>query len=234
MAGSPAAGTEGPGTALRSWLAQIWRLAERRRHAESDWVGTGDLGESMNASPPVVNRMITRLRRDDLLRHEPYHGVRLTDEGRRVALLELRRQRIAEVFLERVMGFGWHEVHSEATRMCSGLDDLLVERMAEMSGRPRRCPHGELIPAQDGDLTPMDDCPLSGVEAKGGALRVTRVLTREPDRLEYLAALGLRPDTELEVIHTAPFEGPLQLRIGREYRIIGHSLAELICVAPLP
>ena len=234
MAGSPAAGTEGPGTALRSWLAQIWRLAERRRHTESDWVGTGDLGDSMHASPPVVNRMVTRLRRDGLLRHEPYHGVRLTDEGRRVALLELRRQRIAEVFLERVMGFAWHEVYTEATQMCSGLDDLLVERMAEMSGRPRRCPHGEIIPAQDGDLTPMEDCPLSDVESKGGALRVTRVLTREPDRLEYLAALGLRPDTELEVIHIAPFEGPLQLRIGREYRIIGHSLAELICVAPLP
>ena len=124
MAGSPAAATEGPGTALRSWLAQIWRLAERRRHTESDWVGTGDLGESMHASPPVVNRMVTRLRRDGLLRHEPYHGVRLTDEGRRAALLELRRQRIAEVFLERVMGFGWHEVHTEATQMCSGLDDF--------------------------------------------------------------------------------------------------------------
>jgi len=234
MAGRSVTETEGPGTALRPWLAQIWRLAERRRHAENDWVGTGELGEFMDASPPLVNRMVTRLRRDDLLLHEPYHGVRLTDEGQRVALQELRRQRIVEVFLERVMGFGWHEVHPEAGRMCSGLDDLLVERMAEMSGRPRRCPHGELIPAPDGNLTPMEDRTLSGIEPGKGSLRVTRVLTREPDRLEYLAALGLRPDTELEVIHTAPFEGPLQLRIGREYRIIGHSLAELICVAPVP
>lgn len=219
---------------MRAWLAQIWRLAERRRHAESQWVGTAELGEAMEVSPPVANRMIARLRRDNLLLHEPYRGIRLSEAGEQVARLELRRQRIAEVFLERVMGFAWHEVHAEAASMCSGLGDMLLERMAEMSGQPQRCPHGEMIPAADGSLAPAKDRPLSQVAPKSGGLRITRVLTREPDRLEYLAALGLRPDTALEVIHTAPFDGPLQLRIGQEYRIIGHSLAELICVEAVP
>ena len=131
------------------------------------------------------------------------------------------------------MGFGWHEVHSEAANLCSGLGDLLTERMAQMSGQPQRCPHGELIPAADGSLAPAQDQLLSMVAPNSGRLRLTRVLTREPGRLEYLAALGLRPDTELELIHAAPFDGPLQLRTGREYRIIGHSLALLICVAPV-
>ena len=232
MAGKAGAATA-PGPAIRAWLAQIWRLSERRRHDNTSWVGTAELGEAMEASPPVVNRMVTRLRRDELLRHEPYRGVRLSAAGEHEALLELRRQRIAEVFLERVMGFGWHEVHSEAASLCSGLGDLLTERMAQMSGQPQRCPHGELIPAADGSLAPAQDQLLTMVTPKNGPLRLTRVLTREPDRLEYLAALGLRPDTELEVIHAAPFDGPLQLRTGREYRIIGHSLAASICVAPV-
>ena len=218
---------------MRAWLAQIWRLSERLRHDETAWVGTAELGGAMEASPPVVNRMVTRLRRDELLHHEPYRGVQLSAAGEHEALLELRRQRIAEAFLERVMGFGWHEVHSEAASLCSGLGDLLTERMAQMSGQPQRCPHGELIPAADGSMAPAQDQLLSQVAAKSGRLRLTRVLTREPGRLEYLAALGLRPDTELEVIHAAPFDGPLQLRTGREYRIIGHSLAALICVVPV-
>ena len=218
---------------MRAWLAQIWRLGERLRHDDSAWVGTAELGGAMEANPPVVNRMVTRLRRDELLHHEPYRGVRLSAAGEHEALLELRRQRIAEVFLERVMGFGWHEVHSEAANLCSGLGDLLTERMAEMSGQPQRCPHGELIPAADGSMAPAQDQLLSMVTPNSGRLQLTRVLTREPDRLEYLAALGLRPDTVLEVIHAAPFDGPLQLRTGREYRIIGHSLAALICVAPV-
>jgi Fe2+ transport system protein FeoA len=61
-------------------------------------------------------------------------------------------------------------------------------------------------------------------------LQITRVRTREPDRLEYLTALGLIPGAQLQVIHAAPFSGPLQLHLGREYRIIGHNLAELIRV----
>jgi len=61
---------------------------------------------------------------------------------------------------------------------------------------------------------------------------VTRVRTRESDRLEYLSALGLLPGTPVIVLHKAPFNGPVQLRVGREYRIIGHNLAELIRVKP--
>ena len=233
MAGKSAAATA-PGPAMRAWLAQIWRLAERLALADSGWVSTAALGESMDAGPSVVNRMISRLRRDGLLMHVPYRGVSLSPAGENVALLELRRQRIAEAFLERVMGFGWHEVHHEAAGLCAGLGDLLTERMAQMSGQPQRCPHGEAIPAADGTLAPSQDRLLSRVPRNSGPLRVTRVLTREPDRLEYLAALGLRPDTRLEVLHAAPFDGPLQLRTGRQYRIIGHSLAEQICVAALP
>ena len=56
------------------------------------------------------------------------------------------------------------------------------------------------------------------------------MLTREPDRLEYLAALHLLPGARLELIHAAPFNGPIQLKMGREFRIIGHNLAEMICV----
>jgi len=59
------------------------------------------------------------------------------------------------------------------------------------------------------------------------------VRTRESDRLEYLAALGLTPGKHLQIIHLAPFNGPLQLKVGTEYRIVGHNLAELIKVKPV-
>jgi DtxR family transcriptional regulator, Mn-dependent transcriptional regulator len=54
--------------------------------------------------------------------------------------------------------------------------------------------------------------------------------TRDRDRLGYIAALGLLPRTTLDVLHVAPFNGPLQLKIKNEYRIIGNNLAELIRV----
>ena len=216
---------------MRDYLTEIYRLCDRGPGQEEGYISTSALADLLDVSAPAVNRMVTKLKEDDLLEHEPYQGIRLTPKGQREALKELRRHRIAEVFLVKVMGFGWHEVHAEADRMSEGLSETVTERMAEMAGNPTHCPHGEPIPTKDGELPELNDHLLADAEA-GIDLEITRVRTRESDRLEYLAALGLMPGTHLQVLHKAPFNGPLQLKVGSEYRIIGHNLGELIKVVP--
>lgn len=211
---------------MRDYLADIYRLSDRGSQV-NDFVSTSTLADMLDVSAPAVNRMVTNLKNKGLLEHEPYQGIRLTEVGKREALKELRRHRIAESFLVNVMGFGWHEVHEEANRMSGALSEILTERMAKMAGNPTRCPHGEPIPSAEGVLIPFEDQLLSEVE-EGGLYEVTRVRTREPDRLDYIAALGLTPGKIVRVLHRAPFNGPLQLKVGEEYRIVGHNLAELI------
>jgi DtxR family Mn-dependent transcriptional regulator len=213
---------------MREYLAEVYRLGERDA-AGQPFVSTSALAELLDVSAPAVNRMVTRLKEAALLVHEPYQGIRLTEAGRREALKHLRRHRIAEAFLVAVMGFKWHEVHGEASRMTPALSDALVARMNAMAGHPARCPHGEPIPDPDGVLPSVDDMPLLAAPHKTD-LMLTRVHTREPDRLEYLAALGLMPGAALQVLNVAPFSGPIQLRLGVEYRIIGHNLADTIRV----
>lgn len=214
---------------MRDYLAEIYRLSDRGDGQPDTYVSTSALADALDVSPPAVNRMITKLKEAELLEHEPYQGIRLTSSGCREALKELRRHRIAEAFLVQVMGFAWHEVHAEADQLSKGMNETLTERMAQMAGNPSRCPHGEPIPAPDGHLPPLDDVLLSQA-AHNQELEITRVRTREPDRLEYLSALGLVPGARLRVLHAAPFHGPLQLRMNHEYRIIGYNLAELIRV----
>lgn len=214
-------------TTMRDYLAEVYRLCD---HSHAPYVSTSALADNLDVTAPAVNRMVTRLKELGLLEHEPYQGIRLTDAGRTEALKELRRHRIAEVFLVHVMGFGWHEVHEEASRISSAMSDLITNRMWAMCGDPTRCPHGEPIPLADGSVEVLEDDLLVQVEVNVGKYEITRVLTREPDRLEYLAALGLVPGAHLEVIHMAPFSGPIQLKLEQEYRIIGHNLAEQICV----
>ncbi len=213
---------------MRDYLAEIYRLADQSK-ADEPFVSTSALAELLDVSAPAVNRMVTRLKELSLLQHEPYQGIRLTETGQREALKELRRRRITEAFLVKVMNFGWHEVYEEAHRISSSLSDSLSERMSQMAGNPTRCPHGEPIPSAEGMLPPGDDYTLAEAQQNVN-LEITRVRTREPERLEYLGALGLLPGTPIHLLHTAPFNGPLQLKVGREYRIIGHNLAELICV----
>lgn len=216
---------------MRDYLMQIYRLTALSSEA-SAYVSTSALADLLDVSAPAVNRMINKLKESGLLEHEPYQGIRLTDKGAREALKEMRRHRIAESFLVTVMGFGWHEVHAEADRMVPGLSEAVTERMAEMAGYPTHCPHGEPIPSPDGTLPEVHDMLLSEA-AVNIDLKITRVRTRESDRLEYIAALGLTPGKALQVLHKAPFNGPLQLKVGAEYRIVGHNLAELIRVQPV-
>jgi DtxR family Mn-dependent transcriptional regulator len=192
-------------------------------------VSTSALAELMDVSAPAVNRMVNRLRELGLLLHEPYQGINLTEKGEKQALMILRHQRIAEAFLVNVMGFGWHEVYEEAQRMSSSLSEALTQRMADMAGNPTQCPHGEPIPSVDGILPEHSDVVLAEAQIENDYV-VSRVFSREADRLEYIAALGLMPGQHLSVIHKAPFNGPIQLKVGQEYRIIGHNLAELIRV----
>jgi DtxR family Mn-dependent transcriptional regulator len=82
-------------------------------------------------------------------------------------------------------------------------------------------------------LAAVNDEPLTGATPEQ-AYRVTRITTHEADRLEYLAALGLKPGETFRLLHAAPFNGPMQLQLGREYRIIGYNLAEVIYVQAAP
>jgi DtxR family Mn-dependent transcriptional regulator len=217
---------------MRDYLAEIYRLADRESQADG-FVSTSALADLLDVSAPAVNRMVIKLRDQGLLQHEPYQGIRLTEQGRREALKQLRRHRIVEAFLTQVMGFGWHQVHDEADRIAPTLDEMVVERMAAMANNPTRCPHGEPIPTPEGEIPELHD-QLIPDAPQNVQLEITRVRTREADRLEYMAALELVPGAYLEIVHAAPFNGPIQLRLHeKEFRIIGHNLAEMIRVQPV-
>jgi DtxR family Mn-dependent transcriptional regulator len=217
---------------MRDYLAEIYRLADRESQADG-FVSTSALADLLDVSAPAVNRMVIKLRDQGLLQHEPYQGIRLTEAGRREALKQLRRHRIVEAFLTEVMGFGWHQVHDEADRIAPTLDEMVVERMAEMAHHPTHCPHGEPIPTPEGEIPELHDMLIPDAP-QNVQLEITRVRTREPDRLEYMAALELVPGALLTIVHAAPFNGPIQLRLHeKEFRIIGHNLAEMIRVQPV-
>ena len=140
---------------MREYLAEIYRLQQ-----DAPAVSTTSLADRLGVSAPAVPRMLKRLKSAGYLKHIPYQGVELAELGRQEALRELRRHRVLEVFLVDVLGFQWDEVHEYAGTLGKGLTDTVAERMAEMTGCPTRCPHGEPIPDQHGELPPVNDTCL--------------------------------------------------------------------------
>jgi DtxR family Mn-dependent transcriptional regulator len=210
--------------AMREYLAEIYRLQE-----DSETVSTTALAERLNVSAPAVPRMLKRLKSAGFVKHVPYKGVELTELGRSEALRELRRHRLLEVFLTRIMGFTWDEAHEHAEELGQGLNDDVAERMAAMTEYPTRCPHGEPIPDVDGALPLVVDTCLVNLPI-GSKGEISRVRTHEPERLKYFSSLGLVPGKPFEVVGRAPFNGPVRLRLGREEVVVGLELTKSLWV----
>ena len=101
--------------------------------------------------------------------------------------------------------------------------------MADMTGHPTRCPHGEPIPDIHGIIVkPEDVCVMNlAVGTKG---EISRVRTHDAERLQYFRSLGLVPGEPFEILGRAPFNGPMRLRIKNEEVVIGAELTKVLWV----
>jgi DtxR family Mn-dependent transcriptional regulator len=141
----------------------------------------------------------------------------------------IRRHRILEAYLVAKLGYTWDAVHAEAERLEHAVSDGLIERMADALGNPDADPHGEPIPTAEGWIEEVEATPLAEIAA-GDTVEVRRVTAGDPDRLRYLASVGLQPGVLVTVVERQPFSGPITLRVAGQERVIGHELAEsLLC-----
>jgi DtxR family Mn-dependent transcriptional regulator len=192
--------------------------------------GTNEIAAELGFAPASVSGMIRRLAEQGLITHERYRGVRLTKAGRRAALRTIRRHRVIEAYLTTALGYPWDRVHDEAERLEHAASDELIDRMAAAIGEPATDPHGAPIPTRDGTIA--DDPPLTGLDVVevGARVMIDRVSDRDPEQLRYLAEIGITPGRAVQVLSRAPFDGPIELRIGRTTRSIGPALARQILV----
>jgi DtxR family Mn-dependent transcriptional regulator len=214
----------GVSQAMRRYAAELFRLQEDR-----DWVSPSDLAGRLEVSAQAVSRMVRRMKAAGFVEHRPYRGLRLTAAGIRAAIPAIRRHRLVEVFLVDVMGFDWEETHALADIFERGIDQVIEERIDDLTGHPSHCPHGDPIPTRDGRMPEPDDMSLVDFRS-GDRGVVSRVRTHDPERLRYLRGIELMPGTHFDLLSCAPFNGPLRLMYGRRDEVIGRELATSIWV----
>ena len=206
-------------TAMRRYAAEIYRLQQ-----DHEQVSLSLLAASVAASAQAISNMVRRLGDGGYLVHEPYRGVRLTPSGEQIAMPALRRHRLVEVFLVRMMDYDWAAAHELADTFENGVNDELEERIDALTNHPTRCPHGEPIPDKDGVMPVVRDVPLLEVPS-GSDCIISRVRTHNPDKLHYIADLGLVPGVPFHLFSCAPFKGPLRLQMKPQDHVIGYELA---------
>ena len=123
------------------------------------------------------------------------------------------------MFLVRVLGYSWDEVHEEAERLEHVISERMEQRIFELLGRPELDPHGHAIPTLTGKVRPVSNRPLSGCRV-GEKVVVQGVSDDDPIRLRELDRRGLLPGTRMEIVGESKFEGPIGVRIkGRRVNV---------------
>jgi DtxR family Mn-dependent transcriptional regulator len=212
---------------VEDYLKAIYQLS-----GEAGPVATTEIATRLALTPASVTGMVKRLAEAGHVEHEPYRGVRLTEQGRHAALMVVRRHRILETYLITKLGYDWSNVHEEAERMEHAVSDELVERMAFALGHPRYDPHGAPIPTREGEIEATAGITLAECEA-GTTFVVREVSDEDAEKLRFLKQVGLVPSAEARVLDRQPFGGPLTLRFGgRETRdrVVGLELARAVTV----
>ena len=211
--------------AIQDYLKEIYKLEAAGQRAT-----TSALAARLKVSAPSVTAMLKKLATLGLVEHERYRGAKLTEAGERVALEVIRHHRLIEQYLVETLGLPIDAVHVEADRLEHALSEELEAHIDRTLGFPTSDPHGDPIPGPDLRLVPSEATPLSTLEA-GAKATVRRVPDRDGEVLRYLTKLKLVPGSRLEVRESAPFGGPLTVRVGGADHAISRELAAQIGVS---
>ena len=195
------------------------------QHQEGGPVSTSALAERLDVAPSSVTAMLKRLDELGLVRYEPYHGVRLTAAGERVALEVIRHHRLLEAFLADALQMPWDRVHDEAEVLEHYISEDLERRIAEKLGNPSLDPHGDPIPTPDLAMAADRTTALDRLSV-GDVATFSRVSDSDPEMLRYLAERGIRPGVRLRVMDLQPFGGPVFVEVGGREHVLGGDLAQ--------
>ena len=193
-------------------------------------VPTRELAQRLGISSPSVSEMVTRLSAHGLVEHDRYRGQQLTREGRKVALELVRHHRLIEMFLVRVLGYSWDEVHEEAERLEHVISERMEQRIFDLLGRPELDPHGHAIPTLGGRVRTVSHRALSEAQV-GEKVVVAGVSDEDSGKLRELGRRGLMPGTRVTVVAQSQFEGPIEVRIKGRRENVPLGLARAVFVS---
>ena len=205
-------------------LTTIYRLA----HDEQEEVIAARVAERLGIKPASAAGMLTRLRRDELVRIDGRKRISLSKAGFARAEQMVRRHRLAECLLVETLGLEWWRAYEEAHLMEHAISDVTEPLIVERLGNPTVSPFGYPIPGFERGQ-PLSGRRLSDLEA-GDRATVERVYEEDEELLRFFDEEGIRPSVSLEVVEVAPYRGTVTIQLNGRSLVLGLEAARRIWV----
>ena len=208
---------------FREYAEAIWELEEAGIR-----VLQARIARWLGVSPASVSEMIRRMQTEGLV--EIADKVSLTEEGRHLAAVVVRRHRLAERFLSEVLKLPWAKVHEEAEVWETMISDDVEKAMWDVMDDPKTCPHGNPIPGAG--YKPPRMKPLADMDSGETLLleRISEELELDSEMMRFLDENQLRPDSRILMVQKDPY-GAVTVEV-RDRRVgIGAFASERLFVA---
>lgn len=213
---------------VENYLKHLLLLSEE----SGELVTMGSLASSLSVVPGTATTMVKSLADEGLVEHQPRQGVRLTAQGRRVALNVLRKHRLIETFLVNVLKMDWAAVHDEAEQLEHAISDVVLDRLDALLGHPDTDPHGDPIPSAQGKLNSQVYATLATCVVDK-PLRIVRVTEQSTEFLQFAEQNGLLPGATVRVLERNFAGGLVMLKkVGGRSPVVSMAAAGKILVDP--
>ncbi len=220
---------EQPTRAVQDYLKAIHSFGGAERV-----VSPRELATRLEVRAASVTGMLKRLAEGGWIEYEPGEGARLTARGTAEARRVIRRHRLMELFLTKVLGLDWSEVDAEAEALEHAISPRLEQAIADYLGEPLEDPHGHPIPTREGTLARRDLRPLHSFPA-GQRVLIREVQDDHPERLRRWSDLGLLPGATVTLLRHHVLDGTFEVQVGdKMVTLAAEGLAGLLAEAVVP
>ncbi|MCD9610813.1 metal-dependent transcriptional regulator [Tenacibaculum maritimum] len=197
-----------PSQTKEDYLKALYHL-----HLKNSKIPLSELGKKLELSKSTVNDMVKKLHEKGWVIYKKYKPLKLTDEGKKNASLIIRKHRLSEIFLSKIMGFGWEEVHDIAEELEHLKTEKFFDRMDELLGFPNTDPHGSPIPNKDGEIVNNNYRTL--LEYSKGDIVVLKALKdSSTDFLLFLNRKGIQLGTKIIINEIEKFDQSMTISYG--------------------
>jgi DtxR family transcriptional regulator, Mn-dependent transcriptional regulator len=212
-------------TTEENYLKALFNLSN-----EKGEVNVSRLSDRLNIKMPTVTSMMKKLAEKKLVHYESYKPLRLTDKGKKEAAIIIRKHRLTEIFLVKVLGFGWEEVHYIAEQIEHIHSPEFFEKIDKLLKFPKFDPHGNPIPDKYGKVKWKRYDKLSDFK-KGDKVRLLAVDSSSDEFLKFLNSHDLKLGLQLIIKSIELFDKSMIVSYGkRNSETLSHAVCERLIV----
>lgn len=191
---------------------------------------TTKIANHLAISSAAISDMAKKLSKEGLVKYERYKGIVLTPNGEKAALKVIRRHRLWELFLTKVLQLDISEVHDEAEILEHYTSNFLIDKIDEYLGYPDFDPHGHPIPKKNGTIPktpgviPLTDAVINQV------YDFVKVNDKDSKLIDYLNKVELKLNLTLQIIDRLIYDNSVTIKYNSKILTVSKKIAENLFV----